>query len=68
MFVGTDKGNNNTIRNLTGEYKKIEPDYREGVRTQLERMKELCKERNNLYEMQNDLKGQKWKIGKSLER
>lgn len=62
------KENNNTIRNLTGEYKKIEPDYREGVRTQLERMKELCKERNNLYEMQNDLKGQKWKIGKSLER
>ena len=44
------KENNNTIRNLTGEYKKIEPDCREGVRAQLERMKELCKERNNLYE------------------
>jgi len=58
----------NTIRNLTGEYKKIEPDCREGVRAQLERMKELCKERNNLYEKQNDLKGQKWKIEKSLER
>ncbi len=27
----------NTIRNLTGEYKKIEPDCREGVRAQLER-------------------------------
>ena len=38
------KENNNTIRNLTGEYKKIEPDCREGVRVQLERMKELCKE------------------------
>ncbi len=62
------KENNNTIRNLTGEYKKIEPDCREGVRAQLERMKELCKERNNLYEKQNDLKGQKWKIEKSLER
>ncbi len=24
------KENNNTIRNLTGEYKKIEPDCREG--------------------------------------
>ena len=60
--------NNNTIRNLTGEYKKIEPDCREGVRAQLERMKELCKERNNLYEKQNDLKGQKYKIEKSLER
>ena len=55
------KENNNTIRNLTGEYKKIEP-------AQLERMKELCKERNNLYEKQNDLKGQKYKIEKSLER
>ena len=62
------KENNNTIRNLTGEYKKIEPDCREGVRAQLERMKELCKERNNLYEKQNDLKGQKQKIEKSLER
>ena len=62
------KENNNTIRNLTGEYKKIEPDCREGVRAQLERMRELCKERNNLYERQNDLKGQKWKIEKSLER
>ena len=48
--------------------KKIEPDCREGVRAQLERMKELCKERNNLYEKQNDLKGRKWKIEKSLER
>ena len=62
------KSNNNEIRSLTGEYKRIEPDCREGVRAQLERMKELCKERNNLYEKQNDLKGQKWKIEKSLER
>ena len=62
------KENNNTIRNLTGEYKKIEPDCREGVRAQLERMKELCKERNSLYEKQNDLKGQKYKIEKSSER
>ncbi len=38
------KENNNTIRNLTGEYKKIETDYRKGVRVQLERMKEFCKE------------------------
>ncbi|MDE6529579.1 MAG: hypothetical protein K2K96_02265 [Lachnospiraceae bacterium] len=60
--------NNNTIRNLTGEYKKIEPDCREGVREQLERMKELCEECNSLYEKRNDLKGQKQKIEKSLER
>ncbi len=62
------KENNNTIRSLTGEYKKIEPDCREGVRTQLECMKKLCKERNDLYEKQNDLKGQKQKIEKLLER
>ena len=69
IFVSEQiKTNNNTIRNLTGEYKKIEPDCREGVRAQLERMKEFCKERNNLYEKQNDLKGQKQKIEKSLER
>ena len=62
------KTNNNAIRNLTREYKKIAPDCRGGVREQLERMKELCKERNNLYEKQNDLKEQKQKIEKSLER
>lgn len=33
-----------------------------------EQMKELCKERNSLYEKQNDLKGQKWKLEKALER
>ena len=60
------KSNNNEIRSLTGEYKRIEPDCREGVRTQLERMKSLCKERDRLYEKQNDLKGQKQKIEKSL--
>lgn len=56
------KENNNIIRNLTGEYKRIEPDWREGVREKLGRMKELCKERNALHEKQNDLKGQKWKL------
>ena len=40
----------------------------EGVPAQLECMKKLCKERNNLYEKQNGLMGQKQKIEKSLER
>ena len=62
------KSNNNEIRSLTGEYKRIEPDYREGVKAQLERMKSLCKERDSLYEKQNDLKGQKQKIERTLER
>lgn len=61
------KTNNNTIRSLAAEYKKIEPDCREGVRAQLERMKELCKERNDLYEKQNDLRGQKQKIESVFE-
>ena len=61
------KSNNNEIRSLTGEYKRIEPDCREGVRAQLERMKALCKERDSLYEKQNDLRGQKQKIEKALE-
>lgn len=62
------KSNNNEIRSLTGEYKRIEPDCWEGVRAQLERMKALCKERDSLYEKQNDLRGQKQKIERALER
>ncbi|GAA0284307.1 hypothetical protein GCM10008922_48290 [Faecalicatena contorta] len=62
------KLNNNEIRGLTGEYKRIDQDCREGVWTQLERMKSLCKERDSLYEKQNDLKGQKQKIERALER
>ena len=62
------KLNNNEIRSLTGEYKRLEPDCREGVRAQLERMKALCKERDRLYEKQNDLRGQKQKIERALER
>ena len=61
------KANNNEIRNLTGEYKKIEPECREGVRERLERMKALCKERNELYEKQNDLRGQKQHIEGGFE-
>lgn len=62
------KENNNVIRNLTKEYKQIESDCRDGVKEKLDRMKELCKERNSLYEKQNELKGQKWKLEKALER
>lgn len=34
----------------------------------MEHMEELCKERNSPYEKQNDLKEQKQKIERSLER
>ncbi len=62
------KENNNKIRNLTGEYKQIEPECREGVREKLERMKKLCEERNDLYEKQNELKGRREKLEQSFER
>lgn len=62
------KENNNKIRVLTGEYKQIEPDCREGMREKLERMKKLCEERNDLYEQQNELKGQREKLERSFVR
>ena len=65
---GQIKENNNNIRSLTGEYKQIEPECREGVREKLERMKELCKKRNSLYEKQNELKGQREKLERSFVR
>ena len=60
------KTHNNEIRKLTGEYKQIEPKCREGLREELERMKELCKERDCLYEKQNDLRGKRNEIERSL--
>ena len=61
------KANNNEIRKLTGEYKRIELKCREGVREELERMKELCKERDRLYEKQNNLRGKRQEIERVLE-
>lgn len=65
---GEIKENNNKIRSLTGEYKQIEPECREGVREKLERMKTLCEERNGLYEKQNELKGKREKLEQSFVR
>ena len=62
------KQNNNKIRSLTGEYKQIESECREGIGEKLERMKKLCEERNSLYEKQNDLKGQREKLERNLVR
>ena len=60
------KSNNNKIRSITGEYKQIESGCREGVREKLERMKEVCRERDNLFEQQNDLKERQRRIEKAL--
>lgn len=65
---GEIKENNNKIRSLTGEYKQIEPECREGVREKLERMKTMCEERNGLYEKQNELKGKREKLEQSFVR
>ena len=65
---GQMKENNNKIRNLTGEYKQIEPECREGVREKLERMKKLCEERNVLYEKQNELKGRRENLERKFAR
>ena len=62
------KENNNKIRSLTGEYKQIEPECREGITEKLERMKKLCEERNSLYEKQNELRGQRKKLERSFVR
>lgn len=62
------KENKNKICSLTGEYKQIESECREGVREKLERMKKLCEERNSLYEKQNELKGQREKLERSLAK
>ena len=62
------KENNNKIRSLTGEYKRIEPECREGIREKLERMKKLCDERNGLYEKQNELRGQREKLERGFAK
>ncbi len=51
------KSNNNKRRSLSGEYKRIELDCREGLREQVGCKKLFCKKRDSLYERLNDLKG-----------
>lgn len=62
------KENNNKIRDLTGEYKRIEPECREGIREKLERMRKLCEERNELYDRQNELKGKRERLERNMVR
>lgn len=51
-----------------GEYKQIEPKCREGISESLKRMKILCKKRDDLYEKQNELKGQRIKLEIAIKR
>lgn len=62
------KENNNEIRKVTADYKKVQPEVYNGIREALKANQEICKKRNELYEKQQDLKGKLFKIEKDLER
>lgn len=62
------KENNNEIRKVTTDYKKIQPEVYSGIREALKANQEICKKRNELYEKQQDLKGKLFKIERDLER
>lgn len=62
------KENNNEIRKVTTDYKKIQPEVYSGIREALKANQEICKKRNELYEKQQDLKGTLFKIERDLER
>ena len=60
------KENNNKIRNLISEYQQGEVDRRESVKEALERGKDICKERDKLYEEQQELKHQLWELEREI--
>lgn len=62
------KENNNEIRKVTADYKKVQPEVYNGIREALKANQEICKKRNELYEKQQDLKGKLFKIERDLER
>ena len=62
------KENNNEIRNVTADYKKVQPEVYSGIREALKANQEICKKRNELYEKQQDFKGKLFKVEKDLER
>ena len=61
------KENNNEIRKVTADYKKVQPEVYNGIREALKANQEICKKRNELYEKQQDLKGKLFKIERDLE-
>lgn len=62
------KENNNEIRKVTADYKKVQPEMYSGIREALKANQEICKKRNELYEKQQDLKGTLTKIERDLKR
>ena len=62
------KENNNEIRKVTADYKKVQPEVYSGIREALKANQEIYKKRNELYEKQQDLNGKLFKIERDLER
>lgn len=60
------KQNNNEIRSLMAEYKKGEPERRESIREALERGKEICGRRDELYESQQEVKHKLWRLEREI--
>lgn len=60
------KENNNKIRGLMGEYSKGENYRRQSIKEALERGKEICNERNKIYEEQQELKHKLWQAEQEL--
>ncbi|MGL6200455.1 MAG: hypothetical protein ACRC3H_16115 [Lachnospiraceae bacterium] len=66
LMQNSIKENNNKIRVLIGEYSKGENDRRRSIKDALERGKEICNERNKLYEYQQELKHKLWQVEQEL--
>lgn len=60
------KENNNKIGGLMGEYSKGENNRRQSIKDVLERGKEICNERNKIYEEQQELKHKLWQAEQEL--
>lgn len=60
------KVNNNKIRGLMGEYSEGENNRRQSIKDELERGKEICNERNKIYEQQQELKHKLWQAEQEL--
>lgn len=60
------KKNNNEIRGLIGEYKRLEEQEKKSVLDNLKRNQEVCKRRDELYQMQLDLRDKIHKLERDL--
>lgn len=68
LLMNQMKESNSEIRGLMKEYKETELPAREGIKEALKRNQEVCRQRDELYHKQNDLKGKIYSIEKELSR